>query len=101
MFITRVRLRAIGPVVLGSRSRQDQAWLATEDQERPTQLPPPQSDRKVQGQSAAARSRRARRQVMANRGQRRSVYLLRLQSLRGDDDIRRLRLLLKALLRRL
>jgi hypothetical protein len=31
---------------------------------------------------------------------RRPIYLLRLQSLRGDD-IRRLRLLLKALLRRL
>jgi hypothetical protein len=31
---------------------------------------------------------------------RRPVYLLRLQPLRGADDIRRLRLLLKALLRR-
>jgi hypothetical protein len=34
------------------------------------------------------------------RQRRRPIYLLRLQSLRGADDIRRLGLLLKALLRR-
>jgi hypothetical protein len=33
--------------------------------------------------------------------QRRPVYLLRLQSLRGPNEIRRLRAVLKALLRRL
>jgi hypothetical protein len=38
--------------------------------------------------------------MSAPRQHRRSIYLLRLESLRGDD-IRRLRLLLKALLRRL
>jgi hypothetical protein len=39
--------------------------------------------------------------MSAPQQRRRPVYLLRLQSLRGADDIRRLRLALRALLRRL